>query len=474
MGLDFTACYEAVRSRDRRFDGKFFTAVKSTGIYCRPVCTAKRPFARNVSFFSLAAAAEQAGFRPCRRCRPEASPGSPAWNVRADLVARAMRMIGNGVADRERIAGLARRLNVSERHLCRSFTDELGVGPAAVASTRRMQLAKILIDQSNLPLTDIAFCAGFSSIRRFNEVMQTTFKRTPSELRAKAPTQRGPETGVLLSLPARLPFDGTSLLDFLAARRVAGLEEIDGNVYRRALTIDDRTVVADIAVDDGGLRLTVRTGDIRVLSGLVQRCRNLFDLDADTLEIEASLQRDPVMRAIVPAHPGLRVPGAAGGFELAVRAVVGQQISVRGATTMLGRLVARYGTVLSEPAGAITHAFPSAERLAEADLTEIGLTKTRSATLCALARAVARGDIELESDSDRIDVRARLLALRGIGPWTVAYVAMRALRDPDAYPVGDVALRRALALQGASAQPGVERCWSPWGSYAAMHLWASL
>jgi len=498
--LDFDACYVAVSARDARFDGRFYTAVTSTGIYCRPICPARTPARKNVRFYRHAATAEAAGFRPCRRCRPELSPGDPGWDVRADLVGRALRLIDDGLADERGVAGLAQRLHVTERHLLRLFVAELGTGPLAVARTRRLLLAKQLLTETPLPITDVAFAAGFGSVRQFNAAMKESYGFAPGELRkaagppASSRTAPAITTGLTLRLTYRRPYDAQAVLGFLAARAIPGVETAtwsapaDGGAAQ--VTGFSRAVPGGritLTPADDHIRLTVRTGDTRHLARIVARCRRLLDLDADPGAITAILGSTD-LAPLVGEHPGLRVPGAFDGFELAVRAVVGQQISVAGARTLLGRIVVRAGSPAVPDAvpdtgpGTVPGAepdtapdavpallFPTAERLADADLTDLGLTNRGIATLKSLARAVIDEDVDLDGAEDPADTVARLLEIPGIGPWTTGYIALRALGDPDAWPEGDLGLTRAMTRLRIPAGQ-IER-WRPWRAYAAVHLW---
>ncbi|MEN3535374.1 Ada metal-binding domain-containing protein [Microbispora sp. ZYX-F-249] len=483
--LDFDACYLAVSARDSRFDGRFYTAVTTTGIYCRPICPARTPARSNVRFYRHAAAAEAAGFRPCRRCRPELSPGDPGWDVRADLVGRALRLIDDGVADESGVAGLARRLHVTERHLHRLFAAELGTGPLAVARTRRLLLAKQLLTETTLPITDVAFAAGFGSVRQFNAAMKESYGFAPGELRrAGGPVHGAPgpvalTTGLTLRLGHREPYDAQAVLRFLAARAIPSVEAVcrsgdDVTAYTRAVPGGSIT----LRPAAGHIRLTVRTTETHRLSRLVARCRRLLDLDADPGAVREILGATS-LASLVAARPGLRVPGAYDGFELAVRAVVGQQISVAGARTLLGRIAARAGLPAVPDGAGDGHApeadqvpslFPTADRLAAADLDGLGLTTRRVATIRALAEAVASGAIDLDGAGDPADTVAGLLEIPGIGPWTAGYIALRALRDPDAWPEGDLVLRKTMERLGIA--PDETERWRPWRAYAALHLWS--
>jgi len=473
MHHDFDACYRAVVSRDPRFDGRFFTGVTSTGIYCRPICPARTPARRNVRFFACAAAAQEAGFRACRRCRPERSPDVPGWNDRAELVSRALSLIADGVVDDQGVTGLARGLAVSERHLHRLFVAELGAGPLAVARTQRAQRARLLLDE-DLSVTDVALLAGYTSIRQFNASMRAAYGATPTELRRSSVVAAPPPRGLTLRLPANPPLDADALLGFLAARALPGVEEVDGGRYRRILPGDG---VVEVALGTAGAQLRVRLAAGADLAGIVRSVRDLCDLDADPAAIGEVLGADPILAPLVAARPGLRVPGAVDRFACAVRAVLGQQVSVAGATTLAARLVRRHGVPLAAPDGGLTHRFPPPATLAEADLSGLGITGTRIRALRALARAVTDGALVLDGGADPADVAADLRALPGFGPWTAGYIALRALRDPDALPAGDLGLRRALAARGGddsvAGLAGRAERWRPWRAYAALHLWAA-
>jgi AraC family transcriptional regulator of adaptative response / DNA-3-methyladenine glycosylase II len=477
MSLDPAVCYRAVSSRDSRFDGQFFTAVRTTGIYCRPICPARTPLERNVEFFRHAAAAEAAGYRSCRRCRPEAAPGSRAWDSAGDLVGRGLRLVADGIVDTAGVPGLAASLGVGERQLHRLFVQQLGAGPLAVARTRRHQLALRLLHETDLPITDIAFGSGFSSVRQFNDSMLAAYGRPPSALRGG--TRRRQGTGISLPLASRAPLDVASITDYLAVRAVPGTEEVDGHSYRRAVRSSTGGGILEIIGVGEQLTLKLTGTDIGSLARDVAAARRMFDLDADPAAVHDVLGQDPLLAPLLEKRPGLRVPGAYDGFELAVRAVLGQQVSVSAASTFAGRLVRLLGTPLNEPSGTVTHLFPPAETVAEADLSSIGLTHARSQTLTALAEAVATGTVLLHAGADQIRTEHALTSIRGIGPWTASYIAMRALRDPDAFPTKDLALLKAFGrLIGSTAterelEQYAER-WRPWRSYAAVHLWASL
>lgn len=480
MTLDDDRCYEALRSRDARFDGRFFTAVRTTGIYCRPVCPAPRPKRSNVRFYPCAAAAEEAGFRPCRRCRPETAPGTPPWIGTSATVRRALRLIEEGALDEGDVPALAERLGVGERHLRRLFHEHLGATPVRLAQTRRIHFARRLIDQTDLPLTDVAFASGFGSVRRFHEAVTAAFGAPPRSLRARGGDGRTPRDGRLrLELPFRPPLDRRALFDFLRQRAIPGVESVEGFVYRRSALLGERPGVVEIEAPPGDrpLRLALPFLPPRGLPRIVERARRLFDLDADPLPIEEILRRDRRLAPLVRRRPGLRVPGAWDGFELAVRAVLGQQVSVAGASTLAGRLAERYGDPLPRGERGIRFLFPTAERLANARPAG-GMPAKRAAALRELARAAASGALALEPGGDPEEEARRLSAIDGIGPWTVAYIALRAFRDPDAFPAGDLGVRRALSDEGrsATARRATERAesWRPWRGYGVMHLWAGL
>jgi AraC family transcriptional regulator, regulatory protein of adaptative response / DNA-3-methyladenine glycosylase II len=476
---DFEGCYRAVQSKDARFDGWFVTAVTSTGIYCRPSCPALTPRRPNVRFYATAAAAQEAGFRACRRCRPDASPGSPQWNARADLVARAMRSIADGVVDREGVAGLARRLGFSERHLHRQLRAEVGAGPRALARAQRAHTARLLIETTDLTFTEVAFAAGFASLRQFNDTVREVFAANPTELRRTSHRGRNGSMGsVALKLPVRPPFDGAALLGFLGARAVVGLEELVDGTYRRALRLPRGTGVVELTAARDHVRCVLFLDDLRDLSTAVQRCRRLLDLDSDPVAVDGHLGADPDLGAIVRARPGRRVPGTVDGSELALRAVLGQQISVAGARTLAARLLDRYGQPLTVSRGTVTRAWPDAGALADGQGDGLGMPAARKRAVAALARAVSDGDVVLDPGADRGEAMRRLRSLPGIGPWTASYVAMRALSDPDAFLATDLGARRAVERLGHATDERTMRAlserWRPWRSYALQYLWSTL
>ena len=465
--MDADTSYRAVEARDSRFDGQVFTAVLSTGIYCRPSCPSRLPLRRNVRFYTSAAAASAGGFRACKRCRPDALPGSRAWDHRGDLVARALRLIAAGEVDERGVSGLAARLSVSERHVHRSLIAEVGVGPLALARTRRAQTARLLIDQTQLSMTEVAFAAGFASIRQFNDVMRAEFGVVPSALRRPNPVPDRTGGRLVLRLVHRAPYRVGEIFGFLAARAVVGVEAGDASSYARTVATAHGPAVISIEPSDNCLIARLTIPDLADLGVLVARLRRLFDLDADPLAVDVTLAADPSLAPLVTRRPGLRVPGAVSGFEIAVRAVLGQQVSVAGARTLAGRICAELGEELPEAAGSLVRLFPAASAMAEAPLEELGLTGGRIRALRALAGEVASGALVLDPGADRDEARRRLLAIPGIGPWTAGYVSMRALADPDGWPEADLILRRWVEARGADPER-----WRPWRAYAALHIWA--
>jgi len=486
---DPDTCYQAMQSRDARFDGWLYVAVSSTGIYCRPSCPALTPKRRNVAFYPTAAAAQTAGYRACLRCRPDASPGSPEWNLRADVAGRAMRLIADGVIDREGVDGLAGRLAYSPRQLRRLLQAELGAGPLGLARAQRAHTARLLIETTALPFADVAFAAGFASLRQFNDTVREVFALAPREMRRRAqarPAGRANDvrstpgfTTVVLRLPFRPPLDGAGLLAFFATRAVPRLEEAQGTTYRRTLSLAHGPAVLELTPGDGHVAATIHLADLRDLAVAVSRCRALLDLDADPQAVDTTLGSDPLLAPLVRRAPGKRVPGAADGAELAVRAVLGQQVSVTSARGTAARIVACLGEPLAQPLGSLTHLFPTPEVLAEADPALLPVPATRAATIRALAETLADGRITLDPGTDRDETRRRLLEIPGIGPWTAEYVAMRGLADTDAFPASDLGVLRGLAALGAAlgapadakAASALSERWRPWRSYAVLHLW---
>lgn len=465
---DFDTCYRAVAGRDPRFDGWFFTAVRTTGIYCRPSCPAITPRRSNVTFYPSAAAAQRAGFRACKRCRPDASPGSPEWDVRGDLAGRALRLIADGVIDRDGVPGLARRLGYSERQVNRTLLAEVGAGPIALARAQRAQTARVLLETTDLPAADVAFAAGFASVRQFNDTVRAVFATTPTGLRAARRGPAAPEPGTItLRLPYRAPMDVDAALSYLGDRAIPGVESYEPGSFTRVLHAPGGPARVSVSPGDGALVCRTVLTDHRDLVAVVARVRRLLDLDADPSAVDAHLATDPVLAPLVAKRPGLRVPGAVDGFEIAVRAVVGQQVSVRGARTVLGRIATEYGDGVLD--GVL---FPAAEQFADIDPDTLPMPRARARTLIALAEACASGSLTLDPGADRERERAALIAQPGVGPWTADYVAMRALGDPDVLLAGDLGVRRAAAaldVELAGGRPD----WAPWRSYATFLLWSA-
>ncbi|MEI9988394.1 MAG: AlkA N-terminal domain-containing protein [Aliidongia sp.] len=481
--LDHDSCYRALLSRDARFDGRFFIAVTSTGIYCRPICPARPPKLENCLFMPSAAAAQAAGFRPCLRCRPEAAPELAVWRGTANTVARALRLIDEGALDDGDVETLAGRLGVGGRHLRRLFKHHLGAAPIMVAQTRRLLFAKALLADTTLPMTEVALAAGYGSLRRFNDAMRCSWDRPPSALR-RAAKSRPPGSGVTIRLPYHPPFDWPLLLGFLGPRAIPGVEAVEGDCYRRSIALDGRHGVVEIrpVAEAHQLEATIRFPGVGSLGTIVNRLKRQFDLDADATAIGAQLSADPLLAPMVAARPGLRVPGAWDPFELAIRAILGQQISVGAATVLAGRVAATYGEALQLEDGApppgLTHVFPAPAALTRADPGVLRVPRARAASIAGLAAALASEPDLLAPLLPLDETVARLCRLPGIGPWTAQYVAMRALREPDAFPSGDLGLRKAaITADGIPSIKELEArsaAWRPWRAYAAIHLWFSL
>jgi AraC family transcriptional regulator of adaptative response / DNA-3-methyladenine glycosylase II len=480
--IDRESCLAAFLGRDRRFAGRFYAGVTTTGVYCRPGCPAPLPKPRNVCFFACAAAAEEAGFRACRRCRPETAPGTPAWTGTSATVARALRQIEAGRADGAPVGALAARLGVGERQLRRLFAGHLGASPVAVARTRRLHFARRLLDDTSLRMSDVALAAGFSSVRRFNEAMRAAFGAAPTALRRASGPSPG-VGGITLRLSFRPPFDGDALVSFLAARAVPGVEAVSEGIYRRTAELEGSAGLVEAVVDDGRGALLVRLSGFPPAVALeaARRAGRLFDLDADPAAIAAHLGSDPLLAPLLARRPGLRVPGAWDPFETSVRTILGQQVSVRAARTLAARLVARFGRPLPPDLAVegLTHLFPAADDLAEADVASIGLPARRGETIRSLAREVALGRIDLGPAASLEEAEGRLAGIAGIGPWTARLIALRALGEPDALPAGDLGLRKALAAGGGPLPSPADvtaraRAWRPWRSYALIHLWTEL
>ena len=480
--------YERARlSRDARFDGRFFVGVKTTGIYCRPICPAVAPKTENVTFYPSAAAASEAGYRPCLRCRPECAPGTPAWNGTSTTVQRGLRLISKGALDDGSIEKLADRLGVTSRHLRRLFTTHLGASPLAVAHTQRLHFAKRLIDQTRLPMAHIATAAGYGSVRRFNDAFRQTYGRTPRELRRTSDEAFDNNTALAVRLGYSKPFDWQAMLDFFAARATPGVEQVTDNTYLRTVVINGQPGVIECGHDGkrDNVSLLLHGIETAEIFQVVQRVREMLDLDAPVAEIQGVLAVDKMLKNIARRSPGIRVPGAWDGFELIVRAILGQQVSVKAATTLAGRIAARYGEKVVLPASLVSKAdaldlgylFPTPEKLARAHLNDMGLVTSRAETIRRVARAVVNREVDFDTAQDPGEFCQRLITIRGIGEWTAEYVAMRALKYPDAFPASDLGLIKAMGGADAISPTQLKQraeSWRPWRSYAALLLWGSL
>lgn len=473
MLLDAITCSRARHTRDARFDGRFFVGVITTGVYCRPICPVRGPKEQNVRYFATAAAAAEAGLRPCLRCRPEASPGTPAWLGTSGTVSRALRLISESTLEDGGLDTLAARLGVGSRHLRRLFVQHLGASPVTVVQTRRLHFAKRLLNESRLPMYQIAQASGFGSVRRFNACFQKTYGRSPSQLRKLgARSSTLPPDEYRFSLRFRPPYCWQSLLDFLAPRATPGVELVADGAYWRSFSLDGEVGWMRAALDPSANAIDLRIHCLqpRRLFLIVERVRRMFDLAADPEQVTRQLKRDLLLATRIVTKPGIRVPGAWDGFELAIRAILGQQVTVRGATTLAGRLVREFGTAMAGPSG-LTHLFPSPAQLADADVSRIGLPHARANTIRSLARAVTSGKLSFSGVVDVEEFLAHFRELPGIGDWTAQYVAMRALGEPDAFPASDLGLLRAAGLRNVREMVDRAEAWRPWRAYAAMYLW---
>ncbi|MEM7342689.1 MAG: AlkA N-terminal domain-containing protein [Chloroflexota bacterium] len=479
--MNFDTCYCAIEHNDERFDGEFFTAVLTTGIYCRPTCHARTPKRENVRFFSTAAAASEAGFRPCLRCRPESAPELFIYNQPSPIVSRALRLMSEGILDEQSLDEFANMLHISTRQLRRYFVDELGAPPIAVAQTRRLLFAKKLIDETRLPMTEVAFSAGYSSIRRFNEAIRQTYGRTPSALRNSRQNkkQAADIKYSQLKLYYCPPFDWPLIMAFLHQRAIPGVEIVENNVYKRTVKFEDTIGIIEVEPVENERYCLVRVPNTlsRHLLTITERVKRIFDLRTNPSTMIETLSKDKELGRLIQKYPGLRVPGAWDKFEVAVRAILGQQISVKAATTFCGRVAEMYGDPVPEPQHPkLTHVFPTPDRLSRATLTEIGLTNKRALTLQTFSKAIDQGDLSLQTAHTLDDAVKSLTTISGIGPWTANYIAMRALSEPDAFPSGDLILRRAAsgisdtALTTSQLQQKAEN-WRPWRAYATLLLW---
>lgn len=478
MQLDPDRCYQALTSHDVRFDGLFYVGVASTGIYCRPVCPAKTPRRENCRFFRSAGVAELAGFRPCLRCRPELAPGQARIDSAGRIAGAVAQRIEDGALNEGSLEELAAEFELSSRQLRRLVQQELGLSPVELAQTQRLLFAKRLLADTRLPVTEVAFASGFSSVRRFNALFQERYRLTPSEMRRG--TEGAAVDALTLELCYRPPFDWEALLGWLESRTLTGVERIEHGSYSRTLRLGAHQgwITARPAPSGrAALRVEVSTSLTPALTSVLARLRHLFDLHADPNQINAHLSEDPVLRGRIERHPGLRVPGAFDGFELGLRAILGQQVSVRAATTIAGRFVTAFGEPAGHPQPGLTHLSPTAKRIAAADATELttlGVTRSRAASIQALAREIAEGGLRLEPGAPLERTLSRLISLPGIGEWTAQYIALRALRWPDAFPHSDLGLRQALGGVAASTVLKAAESWRPWRAYAALHLWKSL
>ena len=483
MDMDDDACYRALSTRDSRFDGRLFVGVRTTGIYCRPICPARTPKRENVRFFPSAAAAQSAGFRPCLRCRPETSPDLAAWRGASNTVTRALRLIECGAMEEGDVDALADRLGVGERQLRRLFRQHLCASPVAVAQTRRVLLAKQLIHETRLPMAEVAMAAGFGSVRRFNETFQQLYERPLAALRRLGGPEAAASDGeaVRLTLPYQAPYDWDAMLGFLRLRAIPGVERVGPNRYARTIGLGgDVGVLTVEPTSKSRVAVGVRFPKVSALATIIARVRRVFDLAADPVAIGAHLTRDPALAPLVAARPGLRVPGAWDGFELAIRAILGQQITVTAARGLAGKLVAAHGAPLPERLAAegLTHVFPTPERLADIDFGTLGMPRSRAAALSAMTHAVIADPQIFGPKRSLDDAVGALKILPGIGEWTAQYIAMRELREPDAFPAADIGLMRALADDTGGRPSPAEllaraEAWRPWRAYAALHLWSS-
>jgi len=482
MDMDFEACRRAFVTRDARFDGRVFAGVKTTGIYCRPICPARTPKAENMTFYPSAAAAQEAGYRPCLRCRPEASPDLGAWRGTSNTVSRALALIEGGALDGGDVDALADRLGVGERQLRRLFRQHLGAAPITVAQTRRVLLAKQLIQETRLPMAEVALASGFGSVRRFNETFQQLFGRPPGALRRLAGEASAAAAGVTVKLPYRAPYDWDAIIGFLTARAIPGVETVSAQRYARTLAIDGATGFVIVTPGEGDVLVAeIRFPKLNALPAVIARIRRVFDLTADPQLIGAHLAQDAALAPLVAARPGLRAPGAWDGFEMAVRAILGQQITVTAARSLAAKLVASYGERIDDPAAAklgLTRIFPTPDRLVDQDIAALGMPQARGRALEALARTVAADPTIFTPRADLESAIAALAALPGIGEWTAQYIALRELREPDAFPHADIGLLRAMSgPEGRRPTPEalleLSQRWRPWRAYAAQHLWAA-
>lgn len=479
MNLDPDDFEQARQARDPHFDGRVFIGVLTTGIYCRPVCPVRIPRKENIRLFRSAAAAAEAGFRPCLRCRPESSPGTPAWLGSSHTVSRALQLIAAGALNEGSVAQLAARLGIGARQLTRLFRQHLGVTPLAVASTQRLHFAKQLISETSLPMTDVCFAAGYSSVRRFNTVFSSVYGRGPLALRRQQSDRPHParDEGLALTLHWRPPFDWSAMLEYLALRAIPGVERVTNNSYARTFLMEGAVGDFRVRFQPGrrDLTLTIRCSQTRLLQRIVERVKIMFDLNAVSAEVDAWLAQDPHLQPLVRATPGIRVPVAWDGFEVAVRAIVGQQVSVKGATTLVSRLARACGTPYDSDDAELTLVFPTPEQVLAQPLQGLGITTRRVAAIHGVAQALLDGELHFDGSMTTDEFVAAVTRIPGIGPWTAQYIALRALNDPDAFPHADLVLLRAAAGEGETLSPAQllerSRAWRPWRAYSVMLLW---
>jgi AraC family transcriptional regulator of adaptative response / DNA-3-methyladenine glycosylase II len=474
MASDLHNYSQARLSRDPRFDGRFFIGVRTTRIYCRPICPVRTAKEENVRYFPTAAAAAEAGYRPCLRCRPESSPGTPAWLGTSTTVSRALRLISESALENESVEDLAARLGIGSRQLRRLFLKHLGASPLAVIKTRRLHFAKKLIDETSLALGQVALASGFGSVRRFNAAFRETYDRTPSQLRHyRNLGANAASNEYLFRLHFRPPLNWPALLNFLERRAIPGVEAVEGSSYQRTISLNGHNGSLSVSLepDEPALQVRISFPEPRWLFLIIERVRRLFDLSADPHEIAAQLLTDPALTKRFKANPGLRVPGCWDGFELAIRAILGQQVSVAGASTLAGRLVARFGARINHTS-LLTHLFPTPGALADADVASIGLPLRRAETIRVLAQAVVAGRIAFHDVEDVADFCRRLQQIPGIGEWTAQYVSMRGLNDPDAFPASDLGLLKGAGANNSRELTSRAEAWRPWRAYAAMYLWS--
>jgi AraC family transcriptional regulator of adaptative response / DNA-3-methyladenine glycosylase II len=475
--LDPKHCYEAIKAKDARFDGVFFVGVSSTGVYCRPVCRVRTPRAANCSYYSNAASAEQAGFRPCLRCRPELAPGNSPNDAVKRLAHQAAAQIKAGALIDSNLETLARSFNISDRQLRRAVESEFGVSPIALAQTHRLLLAKQLLTDTQLKIIDVAFASGYASVRRFNDAFRKQYRLSPSDLRKN--NAQASSDSITLRLSYRPPFAWQTLIGFLSSRSSEGLVVVDGDNFYSTIRVGD--VVGWFSAVDlperYSVQITIAQTLLPCLTQVIAKIRHLFDLDANPVAIEASLKKDKILKPLVKRTPGLRVPGTLDGFELALRAILGQQVSVKAASTLFRRFVEKYGDGIATPHEKLNRLAPSAAVIAKAelqDLISLGLTQRRAQTISTVAKTLASEKIVLLPNGDTNAIRSALLELPGIGPWTADYIAMRCLADPDALPESDLGLMKALQVAKPKGVLAATESWRPWRSYGAIHLWNHL